>query len=54
MVDRALKAANDFSCHAQFEMEELNEQLSGLVTEKNILLNNRLLKGESLRDTLDK
>ena len=31
----------------------LNEQLNGLTTEKNILLNNRLIKGESLRDTLD-
>ncbi len=53
LVDRALKAANDSLVMLNFEMEELNEQLSGLVTEKNILLNNRLLKGESLRDTLD-
>ncbi|MBK6839108.1 MAG: DUF4139 domain-containing protein [Bacteroidetes bacterium] len=53
LVDRALKVANDSLVMLNFEMEELNEQLSGLVTEKNILLNNRLLKGESLRDTLD-
>ncbi|HRH64996.1 MAG TPA: DUF4139 domain-containing protein [Bacteroidia bacterium] len=53
LYDKALKSANDSLVMLNFEIEELNEQLSGLATEKNILLNNRLLKGESLRDTLD-
>lgn len=52
-VDRALKAVNDSLVMLDFEIAEFNEQLQNLVTEKNILLNNRLLKGESLRDTLD-
>lgn len=51
--DKALKVANDSLVLLNFEIDEMNEQLQGLVTEKNILLNNRLIKGESLRDTLD-
>lgn len=49
----AIKAANDSLVLLSYEIDGLNEQLNGLTTEKNILLNNRLIKGESLRDTLD-
>ncbi len=52
-IDKTLKVVNDSLVMLNFEIEELNEQLQSYTTEKNILLNNRLLKGESLRDTLD-
>lgn len=52
-IDRTLKMVNDSLVMLNFEIEEMNEQLQSFTTEKNILLNNRLLKGESLRDTLD-
>ncbi len=52
-VDKQLKMANDSLTLLNYEIEELNDQLQGLQTEKNILLNNRLIKGESLRDTLE-
>jgi len=52
-IDKTLKLVNDSLVMLNFEIEEYNEQLQSLTTEKNILLNNRLLKGESLRDTLD-
>ncbi len=52
-IDRTLKIVNDSLVMLNFEIEELNEQQQSLATEKNILLNNRLLKGESLRDTLE-
>ncbi|MBP6334888.1 MAG: DUF4139 domain-containing protein [Bacteroidia bacterium] len=51
--DKFIKIANDSLVMLNFEIEEMNEQLQGLATEKNILLNNRLLKGESTRDTLE-
>ncbi len=50
--ERALKLANDSLVMHNFELEELNEQLQNLQTEKNILLSNKLIKGESPRDTL--
>jgi uncharacterized protein (TIGR02231 family) len=52
-VDKQLKMAYDSLTLLNYEIEELNDQLQGLQTEKNILLNNRLIKGESLRDTLE-
>ncbi len=52
-IDKTLKIVNDSLVMLNFEIEEMNEQLQSFTTEKNILLNNRLLKGESLRDTLD-
>ncbi|TAH40360.1 MAG: mucoidy inhibitor MuiA family protein [Bacteroidetes bacterium] len=52
-IDRTLKMVNDSLVMLNFEIEEMNEQLQSFTTEKNILLNNRLMKGESLRDTLD-
>ena len=52
-IDKRLKIVNDSLVMLNFEIEEMSEQLQSYITEKNILLNNRLLKGESLRDTLD-
>ncbi len=52
-IDKQLKSAGDSLVMLNFEIEELNEQLQSLVTEKNIILNNRLIKGESNRDTLE-
>ncbi|REJ81712.1 MAG: mucoidy inhibitor MuiA family protein [Bacteroidetes bacterium] len=51
--ERVLKAAGDSLVMLNFEIEELNDQVQSLATEKNILLNNRLLKGESQKDTLE-
>lgn len=52
-TDRILLQVNDSLVMLNFEIEQMNEQLQSYNTEKNILLNNRLLKGESLRDTLE-
>ncbi len=52
-IDKTIKIVNDSLVMLNFEIEEMNEQLQSFATEKNILLNNRLLKGESVRDTLD-
>lgn len=52
-VDKQIKLANDSLTLLQLEIDELNDQLEGLQTEKNILLNNRLIKGETHRDTLE-
>lgn len=49
---KALKLLNDSVINMQFEIDELNERLAALNSEKNILLNNRLMKGETKRDTL--
>ncbi|MCX6290906.1 MAG: DUF4139 domain-containing protein [Bacteroidetes bacterium] len=52
LFDKAMKQANDSLVLLNFEIEELNDQLQGLLTEKNIILNNRIIKGETLRDSL--
>ncbi len=52
-IDQTIKMVNDSLVMLNFEIEQMNEQLQSFTTEKNILLNNRLLKGESTRDTLD-
>jgi uncharacterized protein (TIGR02231 family) len=53
LTGKQLKSAGDSLVMLNFEIEELNEQLQSLATEKNIILNNRLIKGESNRDTLE-
>lgn len=52
-LDNRLKLATDSMTLLSYEIDELNEQLQGLQTEKNIILNNRLIKGETHRDTLE-
>lgn len=52
-VDRSMKNMTDSLALLNYDIESLNEQMQSLQTEKNIILNNRLLKGESVRDTLD-
>jgi uncharacterized protein (TIGR02231 family) len=50
---KAIQLVNDSIVDLGFTIEELNEQLAGLESEKSILINNRLMKGETKRDTLD-
>ena len=52
-LDNRLKLATDSLTLLGYEIDELNEQLLSLQTEKNIILNNRLIKGETHRDTLE-
>lgn len=49
---KALKTANDSLVLLDFEIESLNNELDNLNTEKNVLLNNKLIKGDGIRDTL--
>lgn len=53
IFNKTLKRVNDSLAMVNFEIESMNEQMKSFATEKNILLNNRLLKGETQRDTLD-
>jgi uncharacterized protein (TIGR02231 family) len=49
---KALIAVNDSLKDNEMKQEELNEKLSVLNNEKSLIQNNRLLKGETKRDTL--
>lgn len=50
--ERAIKAATDSITMLDFDIEETTNQLEAFNTEKNILLNNRLIKGDTHKDTL--
>jgi uncharacterized protein (TIGR02231 family) len=49
---KALQLVNDSITEIQLQLDELTDKMSALQTEKNILLGNRLIKGETKRDTL--
>lgn len=49
---KAINAINDSLVELNFIIDELNDQLNALSTEKNIILGNRLMKGETKQDTL--
>ena len=50
---KALQLVNDSITEIQLQLDELADKMSALQTEKNILLGNRLIKGETKRDTLN-
>ena len=50
--EKAIKAINDSLVGLNFDIEDLTNQTDALNTERTILLNNRLMKGETHRDTL--
>jgi uncharacterized protein (TIGR02231 family) len=50
---KALQLLNDSITEIQLQLDELADKMSALQTEKNILLGNRLIKGETKRDTLN-
>jgi len=50
---KALQLVNDSITEVQLQLDELADKMSALQTEKNILLGNRLIKGETKRDTLN-
>jgi uncharacterized protein (TIGR02231 family) len=50
---KVIKLTSDSIVDLGFTIEELNEELRGLENEKAILINNRLMKGETKRDTLE-
>jgi uncharacterized protein (TIGR02231 family) len=49
---KALQMVNDSITELQLQLDEITDKLNALQSEKNILLNNRLIKGETKRDTL--
>lgn len=49
---KAINAVNDSLVELNFTIDELNDQLNSLLMEKNIILGNRLMKGETKQDTL--
>ena len=50
---KSMKQFNDTLVELEFSIDELNDKLISLASEKSILLNNRLIKGETKQDTLD-
>ena len=50
--DKIINQLNDSITEMEFVIEELTERNTALQSEKNILLNNRLMKGETKQDTL--
>lgn len=50
---KALQLVADSITEIQLQLDELTDKMTALQTEKNILLNNRLIKGETKRDTLN-
>lgn len=50
---KALQLVNDSITEIKLQLDELADKMSALQTEKNILLGNRLIKGETKRDTLN-
>ncbi len=50
---KALQFVSDSITEVQLQLDELADKMTALQTEKNILLGNRLIKGETKRDTLN-
>lgn len=50
---KALQLVGDSITEVQLQLDEITDKMAALQTEKNILLNNRLIKGETKRDTLN-
>lgn len=50
---KSLQLVNDSITEVQLQLDEIADKMTALQTEKNILLNNRLIKGETKRDTLN-
>ncbi|MCD6069437.1 MAG: hypothetical protein K0S33_4263 [Bacteroidetes bacterium] len=50
---KLVKQINDSLVELDFDMKEVIVKKEGLLTEKNVLLNNRLYKGESKKDSLE-
>jgi uncharacterized protein (TIGR02231 family) len=49
---KALQNVTDSITEVQLQLDEISDKMAALQTEKNILLGNRLIKGETKRDTL--
>lgn len=49
---KALQYVTDSITEVQLQLDEISDKMTALQTEKNILLGNRLIKGETKRDTL--
>lgn len=49
---KALQVVGDSITEVQLQLDEIADKMAALQTEKNILLGNRLIKGETKRDTL--
>jgi uncharacterized protein (TIGR02231 family) len=50
---KALQLVGDSITEMQLQLDEIKDKMAALQTEKNILLGNRLIKGETKRDTLN-
>jgi uncharacterized protein (TIGR02231 family) len=50
---KALQLVGDSITEVQLQLDEITDKMAALQTEKNILLGNRLIKGETKRDTLN-
>ena len=50
---KALQLVGDSIMEIQLQLDEITDKMAALQTEKNILLGNRLIKGETKRDTLN-
>lgn len=50
---KSLQLVSDSIREISLQLDEIADKMSALQTEKNILLNNRLIKGETKRDTLN-
>jgi uncharacterized protein (TIGR02231 family) len=50
---KSLQLIGDSITEITLQLDEIADKMSALQTEKNILLNNRLIKGETKRDTLN-
>ena len=50
---KALQLVGDSILEIQLQLDEITDKMAALQTEKNILLGNRLIKGETKRDTLN-
>jgi len=50
---KSLQLVGDSITEVQLQLDEITDKMAALQTEKNILLNNRLIKGETKRDTLN-
>lgn len=50
---KALQLVGDSITEVQLQLDEIADKMTALQTEKNILLGNRLIKGETKRDTLN-
>jgi uncharacterized protein (TIGR02231 family) len=50
---KALQLLGDSITEVQLQLDEITDKMAALQTEKNILLGNRLIKGETKRDTLN-